>query len=148
MAYYYLGNLDYAKRYHMRMINKVIEPAMSLKKLFCISNEETNKQKYRLQGWVRNKFEFNSRVTSTASSEEEKNDLIFRQFIISTEGDETPRLVRHEPIRHMKQKDLPSPCNLESSATTLRPNSIFHEKAKQQEKELMVKLRHHVNSKV
>eukprot|EP00826_Nyctotherus_ovalis_P004920 TRINITY_DN11092_c0_g1_i4.p1 TRINITY_DN11092_c0_g1~~TRINITY_DN11092_c0_g1_i4.p1 ORF type:complete len:139 (+),score=34.95 TRINITY_DN11092_c0_g1_i4:606-1022(+) len=93
MAYYYMGNLDYAKYYHARMTNQVIEPSSSLQKIYCISNEETNRQKYMLQGTEGSKFEFNSHVIASAGSEEEKIDLIFRQFIISTEGDETPRLV-------------------------------------------------------
>jgi hypothetical protein len=147
MAYYYLGNLDCAKHYHMRMTNKMLEPSTSLQKLYCISNEETNKQKHKLQSSVRNKFEFNSHVTSAATSEDEKINMIFRQFIISTEGDETPRLVRHESVRYMKNEDLPSPCNLGSFAPSLRTNPILDKRVRQQ-RELMVKLRHHVNLKV
>lgn len=147
MAYYYMGNLDYAKYYHARMTNQVIEPSSSLQKIYCISNEETNRQKYMLQGTEGSKFEFNSHVVASAASEEEKIDLIFRQFIISTEGDETPRLVRDDSMRRVQTDELPSPRSLGTSRAVHR-NSLSLAGAARQQRILMVKLRHHVNSKV
>ena len=147
MAYYYLGDLDRAKYYHERMINNVIEPINSLQRIFCFSNEETIKR-----GVGNSRIDFNITSTLSNKSKQEKNAALAKQFMLSTEGDETPRLIQYNPIKRINSADLPSPREMKVS-TKLGFNKsckTFHQSKVDinNKKALLAKLRRHAFSRV
>jgi tetratricopeptide (TPR) repeat protein len=112
MAYYYLSDLDGAEYYHQRMADKTIEPKDSFNRLACIENEERKLRRIQLEkdGVVGHAGTSNSTfLPLVAKDPEERAQLLYREYKVSTGTDETPRIVLTDPLAACDPIELPSP---------------------------------------
>lgn len=152
MAYYYMNDLKSASYYHNRMTDNVIEPCDSQQVLYCISNENLIKNQVLTSTLSQTKVGFNEYYILAANTIEERNSLVYRQFQVSTEKNETPRILRYEPIKSINSADLPSPRRIELASSTftdsLAKKTSYEDKMKNRKLAFMLRIRTKMKSKV
>ena len=156
MAYYYMGNLDSAKYYHNRMVNQVIEPSNSLQFTYCVSTEELKKKQVLMNSSIKSCRGFNEFSVLGTRNNEERDAMVLRQFEISTDVGETPRIIHYEPMTKINLTDLPSPRKIDLASSnfesTISKKKLHEELSKKRQLMQLLKIRaknkvkHNVNN--